>query len=113
MNDASLDVTVDQIPQKKLADLGKLAAVAETYRRESEELLEAAEVPGKAFMSSKGLVFRFRSGAAERRVKIAVQQGRLFELAVALPAVVRDASAYDASASLAAARAEAVRVDVV
>ena len=84
--DASLDVTVDQIPQKKLTDLGKLAAVAETYRRDKEELLDAAEMPGRAFMSSKGLVFRFRSGSAERRVKIAVQQGRLFELAVALPA---------------------------
>ena len=41
--DASLDVTVDQIPQKKLADLGKLAAVAETYRRENEELLDAIQ----------------------------------------------------------------------
>ena len=84
--DASLDVTVDQIPQKKLADLGKLAAVAEKFRGQNEELLDAAEMPGRAFMSSKGLVFRFRSGAAERRVKIAVQQGRLFELSVALPA---------------------------
>ena len=64
--DATLDVTVDQIQQKKLADLGKLAAVAEKFRGQDEELLDATEMPGRAFMSSKGLVFRYRSGAAER-----------------------------------------------
>ena len=72
--------------RRKSSPVSAIAAVAETYRRDKEELLDAAEMPGRAFMSSKGLVFRFRSAAAERRVKIAVQQGRLFELSVALPA---------------------------
>ena len=44
-------------------DIMELEQARDKYETFAESLLDAAEMPGRAFMSSKGLVFRFRSGS--------------------------------------------------
>jgi len=86
--DASVDVLVDRAKGKgTLKELGKLDAVGARYAPSADwQLAKAAVVPG-AIKGSTYYSFTYEGkGGASTRVKLGVQQNRVYQLALALPA---------------------------
>ena len=86
---ATLEVTVDPSAQKRLSELGSLDSVAARLlasQPQPTSLLKAVTVPRPSLFAMDTYELRFRSGSSERIVKMGLQQYRLYQLAVSLPA---------------------------
>ena len=89
----SLEVVVQfaSAGQKSLKDLGAMNAVAARYLAQQPQpatLVQAIKLPRPDLFSTSLYQFRFlqSGGESESVVKLALQQGRLYELSVTIPA---------------------------
>jgi hypothetical protein len=98
---AQLEMTVDAIEGKKgLSSLGSLDSVAQkllTSQPQPATLIAATKAAGNGFFAAGTYEFRYRVGpdAHSRVLKIALQQERLYTLAVDLPAEPSEAVASE------------------
>ena len=86
--DASLEVLVDKVKGKTtLKDLGSLEVVGQKYAvTPSAELVSSAMVPGPIRGSTYyEYTYAHPAGGGTTRLKLGVQQNRVYQLAIALP----------------------------
>jgi len=81
---ASAEIIVDKCKGTSLKELGKLEAVGQRFAPPSAEMTSAAQVPG-AIKGSSYYQYTYSSAAGTSRLKLSVQQNRLYSLAITLP----------------------------
>ena len=97
-----LDMTVEfaAANQKSLKDLGTMDIIAARYLERQPQpatLLEATKLPRPDMFSTSLYQFRYRVGdGGESVVKLALQQGRLYQLSVSIPAGATEPSRQEA-----------------
>jgi hypothetical protein len=78
-----------KFPPKTLADLGNVESVGERLRLEQPQpavLTRAAKVAGAGLFATSTYDFRFEHAGGQSLIRLALKQGRVYRLALALPA---------------------------